>query len=94
MKRIHTSHPAGKKGVNISAEKYEKIRDTLITILKEKGQITYRELNKIAIDRLKNNFEGSISWYVVTVKLDLEANGIIERIPGSKPHEVKLKSGS
>jgi hypothetical protein len=93
MKRIHTSHPAGKKGVNINAEKYEKIRDTLISILKENGQITYRELNKMAVERLKDNFEGSISWYVVTVKLDLEANGIIERIPGSSPHQVKLKSG-
>ena len=94
IKRIHTSHPAGKKGVNISAEKYGKIRDTLISILKENGQITYRELNKMAVERLKDNFEGSISWYVVTVKLDLEANGIIERIPGSSPHQIKIKSGS
>ena len=92
MKRIYTSHPEGKKGVNISAEKYGIIRDTLISILKEKGQITYRELNKIAIDRLKDSFEGSISWYVVTVKLDLEANGIIERVPRTSPHELKLKS--
>ena len=90
--RIITRHPSGKKGVNISVEKYRTVRDVLITILKEKGQITYQELNRLAIDRLKANFEGSISWYVVTVKLDLEANGLIERIPGTTPHQIKLIS--
>ncbi|MBS0000184.1 MAG: hypothetical protein KFF73_14480, partial [Cyclobacteriaceae bacterium] len=90
MERKFTRHPGGKRGVNISAEKYRIVRDTLIAILKENPQITYREMNKMAIDRLKGNFEGSISWYVVTVKLDMEANGIIERIQGTRPHQLKL----
>ena len=90
--RIHTKHPGGKKGVNISAEKYNLVKDTLISILRDKVQITYQELNNLAIDRLKENFKGSISWYVVTVKLDLEANGIIQRIPDTSPHQIKLIS--
>jgi hypothetical protein len=90
--RILTRHPAGKKGVNIDAGKYRAVRDILIIILREEGQTTFSELNKKAINRLKDNFTGSISWYVVTVKLDLEANGIIERIPGTSPQQIKLRS--
>ena len=35
-------------------------------------------------------FDGSISWYVTTIKLDLEARGIIERIPKKRPQTLKL----
>ena len=90
--KIHTKHPDGKKGVNIDAEKYHMVRNTLITILKEYPEITYQEMNKLAIRHLENRFKGSIPWYVVTVKLDMEARGIIERIPGSSPHRIRMKS--
>ena len=41
-------------------------------------------------DRLENTFEGSIGWYVETVKLDLVAREIIERIPRTKPQLYRL----
>jgi hypothetical protein len=34
--------------------------------------------------------EGSISWYVTTVKLDLEARGLIARVPGSHPQRLRM----
>lgn len=89
--RILTKHPDGKNGVNIDIKKYQMVRNTLTFILKEHPEITYQELNKEAITRLKGKFEGSISWYVVTVKLDMEARGIIERIPKTSPHKIRLK---
>jgi len=33
---------------------------------------------------------GSISSYTTTDKLDLEARGLIERIPGSRPQVLRL----
>jgi len=40
--------------------------------------------------QLRNRFEGSISWYVTTVKLDMEARGEIERVPDSNPQQLRL----
>lgn len=33
---------------------------------------------------------GSVTWYTVVVKLDLESKGRLERIPGRKPQVVRL----
>jgi hypothetical protein len=88
--KILTLHPEGKKGVKIDGEKYQIIRDTIVAILEKQPEITYQEINRQAIIQLKDHFKGSISWYVVTVKLDLEARGIIERIPKTNPHRIRL----
>lgn len=32
---------------------------------------------------------GSVSWYTTTVKLDLEARGELERVPGSRPQRLR-----
>jgi hypothetical protein len=42
--------------------------------------------------RVKDSFVGGVQWYGETVKLDLEARGIIERI-GAKPERYRLKKG-
>lgn len=33
---------------------------------------------------------GSVTWHVTSVKLDLEARGLIERIPKRKPQHLRL----
>lgn len=88
--RIETLHPQGKKGVNIRKHKYDTIREYLLKIIKEEGQITYQDLNDRAVRDLESSFDGRVNWYVVTVKLDLEARGIIERIPKTSPHQIRL----
>jgi hypothetical protein len=90
--KIHTLHPEGKNGVNIDASKYYAVKDTLLEILREHPEITYQEMNKLANIRLRQNFSGSIPWYVVTVKLDLEAREVIERVPKSSPHKIRMKT--
>jgi len=89
--RIETLHPEGKKGVNILTNKYKQVKDTIIKILEESGEIEFKQLNRRAVDTLTGKFEGKITWYVITVKLDLEARGIIERVPKSSPQRVRLK---
>jgi hypothetical protein len=39
---------------------------------------------------VRGKFEGSVMWYVTTVKLDLEARGDVKRVPNSRPQIVKL----
>ncbi len=89
--KIRTLHPQGKAGVNISKRKYDQIKEALLMIIDEHGdEISYQNLTAIAEDSLKDKFDGKVGWYVVTVKLDLEARKIIERIPKTSPHRVIL----
>ena len=89
--KILTLHPQGKKGVNISRKKYDTIKNYLLQKIEKHGEITYSELNDMAVKDLSKTFEGSVPWYVVSVKLDLEARNIIERIPKTSPHQVRMK---
>jgi len=91
IERILTIHPDGKKGVNIEKEKYDLLRSYILKNLKILGTITYKELDAQAVQDLTPTFEGSVRWYFVSVKLDLEARGIIERIPNTSPHQIRLK---
>ena len=84
--KILTLHPQGKKGVNISKAKYETMRKTILELLR-KTRLTHDELAAAVNKKLNGKFDGSIPWYMEGTKLDLEARGVIERVPGEK-HDV------
>ncbi len=88
--KILTKHPAKKHGVNISKKKYDLIRKAIIQSLRAKGELTFTDLAKAVKGKLKGGFEGSIPWYVESVKLDLEARKVVERIPKTKPQLYRL----
>lgn len=87
---IRTLHPDKKQGVNISKEKYEIIREAILCVLQEQKEITFMNLSRAVEKEVNGSFEGSVTWYVTTVKLDLEARGKIKRVPNSRPQLVKL----
>ena len=87
--KILTKHPLGKSGKNISKQKYEALRETILSALQNR-ELTHTELFNQLNKRLRNKFAGNISWYGETVKLDLEARKIIERT-SSKPQKYRLK---
>lgn len=90
--KILTLHPEeGKQGVNISRSKYEMIRQAIMDAIRSQGTITFQGLISLVDYNLRNRFEGSIPWYVTTVKLDLEARGVIERVPGPGEQKLALK---
>jgi hypothetical protein len=89
MEKILTKHPEGKKGVNIDKAKYDVIKKAIIESL-EKEELSYTQITKFVKDKLDDSFEGSIGWYVETVKLDLEARNLIKRITTVKPELYRL----
>lgn len=89
--KILTLHPQGKKGVNILRRRYDPIKDFIIKTIKKHKEITYQDLSDLAEKELSKSFDGKVVWYIVSVKLDLEARGIIERIPKSSPHKLRMK---
>jgi hypothetical protein len=87
---IRTLHPEKKQGVKISREKYEIIRKAILCVLQAEKEITFMNLSRAVEKEVNGNFEGSVTWYVTTVKLDLEARGQIKRVTNSRPQLVKL----
>ena len=87
---IHTLHPEKKQGVNISREKYEMICKAILSILRAHKEISFMNLSRAVEKEVNGKFEGSVMWYVTTVKLDLEARGTVKRVPNSRPQLVKL----
>jgi len=88
--KIMTLHPSGKQGVNIHLRKYEVIKDFILSKLIEHSEISFDELTDLAIKELSANFDGKVVWYMVTVKLDLEARKLIERVLKTSPHKLRL----
>ena len=90
-KRILTRHPnPAKQGVNIAQEKYDVIRQAILASMREHGEITFQDLNRAVRERVQDHFEGSVTWYVTTVNLDLEARALIQRVPRSRPLRFHL----
>lgn len=75
--RILTLHPEGKKGVNIAVGKYDEMKNAILAVLRERGPQPHADFRQAVNDRLNGKFEGSINWYLESVKLDLEARGVI-----------------
>ena len=88
--KILTLHPQGKRGVNISKSKYDTMKKTIVEIL-GKGELTHAELTAAVEKQLRGKFDGSIPWYMEGTKLDLEARGVIQRVPGEKHDVYRVK---
>jgi hypothetical protein len=89
--RILTLHPEGKSGVKIDRHKYDQIKSAIIESLEAGEEMQFKELRRVVLHKLEGSFEGSISWYYTTVKLDLEARGQIERVSNKTPQMLRLR---
>ena len=87
---VKTLNPEKKQGVNISKEKYDIIRKSIMSVLRANKEMTFMKLSRAVEKEMRGDFEGSVMWYVTTVKLDLEARGEIKRVPNSRPQLVRL----
>lgn len=90
--KILLKHPQGKKGVNIEIEKYELLKNEIINSLSNDNSLSFGEIVESVQNQFfqnKINFEGSLRWYLEWVKLDLEANQLIYRVPKTSPQKYK-----
>lgn len=80
--KIRLRHPAGKHAVKIERTKYEILSQTILQCLKDQA-LTHKELFQAVcedLDAKQIHFYGSVEWYMESVKLDLEAAHLIQRI--------------
>ena len=92
--KIQLRHPdPAKSAPRISSEKYEAVKSAILQAVSEtETGILFRDLPErvselMSTDQLANL--GSVGWYTTTVKFDLEARGLIERVPGSNPRRLR-----
>lgn len=86
---IFTMHPR-EHGVNILKHRYSLIKKFILTILEEEGPSSYKYLNYRISDKLFGLFEGEVSRYVDLIRIDLEERRIIERVPNSRIHKIRI----
>ena len=91
--KIQLTHPQGEKAVRIDKVKYDTMKKAILKNLKKNVELTHTEMLKCIVEDFKKNkvkFEGAVGWYMEWVKLDLEANKIIERFTDKSKLKFRL----
>lgn len=82
---FQTLHPdPNKQGTRVTKATYEAYRTALLQVIPvDEGGILFGALSAAVMPRLSPELVATTSpgWWVTTVKLDLEARGMIERVP-------------
>lgn len=74
---IHLYQSNGKIGASIVKYRYEKIKKTMLLIIREAGVISFEELSARTLKRL-TAFDGNNQWYMEAIITDLEVRGQLE----------------
>ncbi|HJL18561.1 MAG TPA: hypothetical protein RMH99_23070 [Sandaracinaceae bacterium LLY-WYZ-13_1] len=93
--RVEVRNPnTGRSDGTIAADKYEAMKAALLRVIPDdEAGVPFRGL----ADRVRPHlpaevFAGaSVGWYTTTVKLDLEARGLIERVPKRRPQHLRRR---
>ena len=93
MERVACRTPAeGRDGVtNIPVWKFEAVRAAILGALAD-GPLLYKDLHAAVGARLDEEtlaHLGKLGWHVVTVKLELEVRGEIERLDVKGPQQIR-----
>jgi len=85
----------GREGAtNIPRWKYDCVRRAILNVLDEAddGQVLFKDLAEHVEEVLTSNQLaklGSLGWHVTTVKLNMEVEGEIERVPRQTPQTLR-----
>lgn len=74
---ILTLHPEKKRGYSIPIDVYDEIKTFLIGILEKNREVLLNDLFDVAKNVQFSVLDDDTSWYLLIVKLDLEARGVI-----------------
>ncbi|MBT1708698.1 hypothetical protein KK062_10710 [Fulvivirgaceae bacterium PWU5] len=86
---IVTLRPDGKKGVVMLKHHYDEICTFVLSVLDtEEETFTLHALLERAQSGLSDMIDSDVSWYVLQVKLDLEAQGLIKVV--TPPYKKRL----
>lgn len=82
-KKVECLNPNTGGRMNIDKEIYDLFSKAIYHNLKQGKELTYSQMVEGIYDcfkKQKTKFDGSVEWYAVTVKNDMQARGIIEAV--------------
>ena len=79
-----------RQGLRVDQTVYEAVHQSILRNLRCYGSLTFTQLGALVEEELHETFDGSVTWYYTTVKLDLEACGEIRRVPNSRPQLIEI----
>ena len=86
-------HPdPDKKGARVTKATYDAYRSVLLDVIPaDENGVFLSDLNRLIEPHLPSDIieNTSIMWWIMCVKLDLEARSIIERVPGKGKQRVR-----
>jgi hypothetical protein len=93
-KKITVTHPVTGTERKFDAAIYEPVKAAILQSLKGNRGKTFTELTDDVVRIIKKkmpSFKGSIPWYTISIRLDLETRGIVETIveKGKKLNRLK-----
>ena len=94
---VDALHPdPDKNGRPVDRESYEAMKAVLLRVIPADAEgVRFSALKGLARPHLPPGTKAHASpgWWATTVKLDLEARGMIERVPGASPQRVRRVHG-
>jgi uncharacterized protein DUF6958 len=96
VNKVQMTNPNTGSKMNIDADTWILFNRAITDVLSGGKELTFTEITtgvKKFITKNKIPFKKSISWYAVSVKLDMETRGMIEAFTekGKKLHRLKKK---
>lgn len=94
LQKVECLNPNTGGRMSIDKATYDLFSKAIYHTLKKEGAITFTQLTEGVQDcfkQQKTKFDGSIGWYAVTVKNDMQARAVIEAFmeKGKKLHRLK-----
>lgn len=84
---FRTIHPQHRDGVRINMHLYNNISDSILSLLEQEDQISLTRFFDNVCSQFVDLLGESVGWYIYTVKVDLEARGLIR-------HNRRKKGGT
>ncbi len=79
--KVVVTHPRTKTAKKFDAGIYEPVKSAIVASLKGSKGKTFTDLSDDVVKIMRKKmptFKGSVPWYTISVRLDLETRGIVE----------------
>ncbi|WP_028296882.1 DUF6958 family protein [Olivibacter sitiensis] len=94
MEKLQMKHPdPTKKTVAMDKDKYDTLKNALVSIMKSQKEMTFKEMLKGVTDELarqKVTFQGNVQWHLAWVQMDMEAGDELSKNNKVSPQTFSL----
>jgi galactokinase len=87
---VVTEHPQKKGGVKLEKKYYDSISEFILKTLEAESELSFSQLVEKANYIFWNELKDQTGWYLIHVKLDLEAKGLIRNESASTARKGKM----